>query len=404
MKKRLVAIVLVMLLAFPGGMVLANQNYSEIALAYLTETYNVPAERIQLFEGGTMALEAISESFWYAKFNINPEGSVTEGGVKPLPGDTPVSDRGELTILPFSPDGSIYGGVYIRLKTGEILELEQMEAYYLADREKAAAEWERLQKEAGKLDVYLYQKLQTTSEKVKVAIFPVFKETAELRERYEDLKAQYPKHTLGMPSLQEMFGFNGYSVRTLPGVMEVPEPMDLPEGIEIDSKPTPEIRPLPAEEGASGGGQGSVEPYPGRDDISRVAPDEEYWRLYEEFAQKLEAIRLDGIAASIGEITAALDDRGIAYEIRDAVIVAEMTAAEIQAVADLAAVASIHEDMIFTTMDELLRSGAEAAPAIAQDADGVASARSFFWIIIPAACLAAALAFYLAKRRTSHAK
>ena len=118
--------VLLVLLALPVTPALAGKN-SDAALGYLMEKYSVPAEQIQLFEAGTLTLEQLGESFWFAKYDIYPEGKTSSGGVEPLPADTPVSDRGELFEVRPSDDGTIYGGLYISEKTGKILDQKEME-------------------------------------------------------------------------------------------------------------------------------------------------------------------------------------------------------------------------------------------------------------------------------------
>jgi hypothetical protein len=178
MKKKITAMLLVILLLLPAFPVMAEE-YRALALDYLTETHNVPAERIELFEGGNMTLEYSDESFWMARFTILPEGRTASDESQVLPSDTPVSDRGLLIEGKPSDDGSIYGGIYIRIKTGEIVSQADMDAYFLAEQKIAEKEWERLRKEAGKLDVPLYQKLQNVSatEIINVIIIPTFAET-----------------------------------------------------------------------------------------------------------------------------------------------------------------------------------------------------------------------------------
>ncbi len=63
-------------------------GYIDTATDYLMERHNVPAEQIQIHEGGMMDLEKLGESFWFAKYTILPEGvglNPREGPEKFLP-------------------------------------------------------------------------------------------------------------------------------------------------------------------------------------------------------------------------------------------------------------------------------------------------------------------------------
>jgi hypothetical protein len=78
-------------------------------------------------------------------------------------------------------------------------------------------------------------------------------------------------------------------------------------------------------------------------------------------------------------------------------IVAELTAAQIQEIAQLSEVQSVHEDAIFTTMDGVFRTdelAGEAAPALANDSDtgNTNSPSPYLLLLIPFALLAAFLA------------
>ncbi|MDW7652298.1 MAG: hypothetical protein SCM57_13305, partial [Bacillota bacterium] len=136
MIKKFILLVLFILLTLPAASMLAG-DYPQIALRYIMETYNVPAERIELYQGEMMTLEHLGESFWFAKFTINPEGTGSSGEVQPLPPDTPVSDRGELIEQRPAGDGTIYSGVYINTESGEVLSLQEMEPKMAEDRRLA---------------------------------------------------------------------------------------------------------------------------------------------------------------------------------------------------------------------------------------------------------------------------
>ena len=190
--------------------------------------------------------------------------------------------------LPISSQSydTTYGGVYIREKTGEILSLDEMDSYFVADRNKAEAEWERLRKEAGKLDVSLYSKLieMAAGDTVKVIIYPAFIETAAIQKQFEALKAKYPEFTSDLPKLSEMFTGGYYTI-------ELPEPMILREGIPVDLPL--ELTESEQGSGSSGVSTPSFEGRPALKDDNQ--PNDEYWQRYSAFQSELEEIRRAGL-------------------------------------------------------------------------------------------------------------
>ena len=405
---------LLMLTALPAF----AANNRDLAMNFLMEKYDVPAEQIELFEGGTMTLAQIGENFWSAKYTIYKDGTAIPDRTEPIttPEDIPTSDRG-LLIAPDQNDGNTYGGIYIREKTGEILSLEEMDSYFLADSTKAEAEWERLRKEAGKLDVSLYSKLKTMAagDKVKVIIYPAFIETAALQAQYEALKARYPEFAKDLPKLSEIFS-GGYYAITLPAPMILREgiPMDLPLGPTEAGQGSTEAGqgsteagqgPTEAVQGSTEAGQGSsssIEPAGASSDPSAGRPNDENWQLYTAFQEELDAIRRAGLAPSLSAIGTKLGTMNISYELNDNFVTTELNTAQINEIATLSDVDAVYEDAIFTTMDLAENARQVAAPATNQDeAQAESQAKqsaSLLWLLLLIPATAAA---YIIRKRTT---
>jgi hypothetical protein len=327
-------------------------DYRETAMAYLKTKYDVPENEIQLFEGGMMELELTGESFWCAKYIIGPvEPSITGGGdpgARPDGGQTkalppgaepaPIADpaldpdRGTSTlILPVPPedviqDDHVYGALYIRVKTGEVLEMDEAESYFVAERVLQEREWERLRLEAGKLDVSLYLKLKgvAASEKITVWIHPAAVVTETIRARFAAIKAKYPKIAEGLELADLLSYARAYIMPAVGRDVIVPE-----------------------------GSGGTAEPgvvEPGKTEPAPV-PEDEYWREYSEFWQQIEELRAQAVAPSLAAIRSALEDNGIAYREEGTAVTADMTAGQIRAIAELPPVEAIYEYVIYTLMD-----------------------------------------------------
>ncbi|NLN06249.1 MAG: hypothetical protein GX167_01335, partial [Firmicutes bacterium] len=209
MKKRLsfmLAAVLTLAVALPGF----AADYRQAAIDFLVEKYGVPADHVHVFEGDKIVLEYLQESFWCAKYEISADGPSSQTTpsqppdaiepappqVMPMPLPEPVlpdeptapADRVDPNTTVSSPPRydtgdlparATTGVVYIREKTGEVLDEAGMETYFLRERELAAAAWEQLRKEAGKIEVNFYQRLKGAAarDKFNVRIFPTFTET-----------------------------------------------------------------------------------------------------------------------------------------------------------------------------------------------------------------------------------
>jgi hypothetical protein len=378
-----------------------------MAIDHLRAKYGVPEDHIQLFEGGTMELEYTGESFWYAKYIIGLDGKPETGGTEPgsdgtrstppepKPAILPAPDTTRPAILPMPPDEPsrdekvVYGGVYIRLKTGQVLDMEEAQDYFIAERETAVREWERLRAEAGKLDVSLYLKLKSlpSGEKVTVWLYPAHVITDGIRAQFAALKQKYPGMGEGL-DLDALFMTcaQGYIARDLiacdDGSCAMPE-------LTIETRPA-----IGGGDGATSGGGasdpgGSVKPaiWEGKPepDVLRpdVQPDDEYWRAYNVFWAAVEEIRLQAVAQSISEIRAALERMGVTYREESACVVADLTAGQIQEIAELKAVAGVCEETLFTTMVDaslMIRGGGDAgertAPPTAETKNAAAAIAS----------------------------
>jgi hypothetical protein len=402
MKKMLSLLLMSLLMANMVTPALGS-DYRTSAILYLTEKYSVREERIELHEGGVMELQYISESFWFAKFSILPEGVPKQefnGEIRPLPAPEPAPDdlgTIEPAILPAPPrdivdDGYLYGGVYIRLKTGEILELKEMERYHEAERRLMEQEWERLRQEAGKLEVSLYQKLQglSAAEKVAVRIDPVPVETDEVIAQFAVVKGKYPELSKGM----ELADFLPYGY--VPGFRGGTEPSGGGSGSDAVSDPV--LR------GESPREKSDIIASVDRPDIDN-AQDEEYWQEQNAFWQELERIRQQSIAPSLDGIRNFLAGIGVAYQENGMSISADMTAAEIRQVSELPLVATVFEEMLYETMDKDMAVPTRGtAPNERNNEFGESAGLQSKRYYLPATILFAAfiVAFVVIRRRRAH--
>lgn len=407
MKKSL-ALLLTLSLLFTMAAPVWGAGYRDTALAWVMEKYGVPAESVEIFEGGMLKLEKIGESFWHAKYTVyrdgkavppetsQPETAPPAPETKIAP-DTSVSTR-PILVDPMPPanDNMIYGVVYIREKNGTVMTEKEMEEFFIRDRELAEAEWEQLRREAGKLDVSLYQKLKTLAagEKVKVILLPVFASTDALEQQFTALKEKYPEFTEGLGGLSQIF--SGYAVPYF-----APEPMIepavTPEGATGAGSAPGSAVSLPAETWPAKTDNGQSEPYPAKDmPVLEESPNagtndeaaDEYWRRYAAFQEELETLRQAGISGSLSAIASKLDSMALTYTASPNQLLVEMTAAQINEIAKLAEVEAVYEDAVFTTMDAAFRSGVkeEAAATAAPSDDGSKSAAekttSPLWLLL----------------------
>ncbi|MEW6524720.1 MAG: hypothetical protein AB1445_14455 [Bacillota bacterium] len=123
-------------------------SHRDAALSYMATKYEASTDQVGLLHEGMIQLELTAESFWFAKYSIGGSGSQPAGTghrlPQPLPLPAPPTKEPGTAIEPAPPDrvGAVYGGVYIRTKTGEILEMEEAARYFLAEQALVTARWE----------------------------------------------------------------------------------------------------------------------------------------------------------------------------------------------------------------------------------------------------------------------
>lgn len=417
-------------------------SHKETALDYLMKKYNVPKEKIELYEGGITELKFTSESFWLAKYIIFTGEKPSSGAIKgekpqqivpePMPMPAPDSKRlpaaepmpmpapdmsadGRKDIAPLPPQGpagggDIYGGIYIRIKTGEVLEMEKVETFFIAENKLAQQEWERLRKEAGKIDVSLYQKILglPAAEKVKVSIQPNPVETDNLKAQFEVLKKKYPEYTSGMELSNILpYGY-GYAVPESRGGgvsssggstgYAVPA-VDAPLNYVASAADAAVSYVVPDNQGKStptSTKQNAV-------DLPLVI-NEKSRQEYSAMWGELDKIRQQAVMPSLSDIKKALDSKGAAYKEIGNSISAELTTAQIQEVAKLSSVSAVFEEATYTTMDAAMgarddlsvRSSApSAAKAVSMEVGNAENPSSNLYIIvITLILLAAAIIIY----------
>ncbi|NLZ38334.1 MAG: hypothetical protein GX893_01825 [Firmicutes bacterium] len=380
----LLVLILLLLTAEPGF----AAEYYQTAVEYLAKKYEVPTDRVQVHEGDKITLEYLQESFWCAKYEILSDGQTpvaspqSPGTIEPVPPQVMPLPEPILEEEPpeakheIDPDSSVSslprydtggsassntGIIYIREKTAEILDDAGMEAYFLRERELAATAWEKLRQEAGKVEVNFYKRLQEADAQTKfsVRIVPTFTETAELTQRFKELKSRYPEYSRGISSLKELFGSTAYGVTGLEAVADV---AILPSAAAAD---TPLVQ-------GEAEGAGSMPAYGGDSAGEPVRDLPVIEEDYEAYYKELEAIRLTGLEASARIITDKLSALGISHTYENGVVAAELTKAQINELVDLDAVQLISDDQYYAM--ETGRSLGNAVTQTADDLEGAASA------------------------------
>jgi len=388
--KKLLSLLLVPLMLLCTVAPVFGADYRQIAETYLQDKYGGKGAAIEVFEGGVMELEFTKESFWYAKYMINTEGkssnSPTDGKRLPIvgiePAIMPAPDNGTkpepaLTpqILPLPPqdiyyDNYIYGAVYIHLKTGKILEMDEMEPYYNAEGLLAQQEWERLSKEAGKIDVYLYRKLQgmSASQKIKVSIQPTTVISDELKAAFAALKTKYPKIAAEINyELENLIGGYGVSGNSRVGFAVAEDLVGGPDKA-VSSGTMPAV---------------IIDPARPTDKPLIIDPkhDDEYWQQMNAFWSEVEQLRQQSMAQSIFAIEAELMQMGVEYTATSYGVIAELSVTQLNVIAQHSVVAIVYEEQEYSTMAPELYSGRGAAVdnkmlALAATEDATAQASS----------------------------
>lgn len=342
MRRWLPVLLALLLLLTPAAPALAA-DYRATAIDYLRTKYEVADDQIHLYEGSILELELTGESFWCAKYSIGPDEERVNPGV-PEPAPDEVRPEGavepgkelpggagrEPQLLPLPPDGSsatpgadTWGALYIRVSTGKVLEGEAAESYFTAERQLAAGRWERLRLEAGKLDVSLYLKVKelVPSERVAVCLYPTPVISEAISTRFDAIRQNYPEFTEGIE---------------LTDLLSVRIGLVGPDGVATDL-------PLPRAAEPEG-----VEPAYRPEDGERW---EEYRREYSAFSEQIEQLRADAAAASLSAIESALEETAVAFREEGSALVADLTAGEIRALAELPSVAMISQYAVYDILD-----------------------------------------------------
>lgn len=420
------ALALLLGLAAPA---LAAPDYAGIAMAYIKAKHGVTEAKIQMYEGGLMELEFTRESFWVARYiaalkgELPPmatdlsRGAEPSGGIEPaiMPAPGPSTrplplPQPDPAVPPKPPiddpyKDCVFGEVFIRVKTGEVLDSRAMEGYWAAEQALAEREWERLRQEAGKLDVSLYRKLLTlpAGEKLTVWVHPAPVVTDELLAQFAALQAKYPKVAPGA-KLADLLA-NDYA-QILPAVM-----MDGGQG---GAAPPTTGKTTPAQ---------SPEGTTFAPDQNRSATDaglitrmdDEYWRDQAAFWQEFEAIRLHALTPSMAALREAMAGMDMAYTDKETSLTADLTAAQIRAVGDLRCVSTVHEDQVFhalggegsvlrgsTTDLKSLGDSGHAAPTVPLVRDGASDTLGSYALPLGAGVIiVVALGGFAARRRRS---
>ncbi len=321
-------------------------DYMNTAVSYLVAKHGVDENQIELFEGGIIELRHIGESLWFAKYSVNTGES---SSVRTRPAPVPPADGRELegSVEPVSPEyyGGIYGMMYIRVKTGAVLEMEEAERYFAEDYRLAAAEWERLQKEAGKLDVNLFLRLKSAAahETLLVVIIPAFVETQAIKDQMESLKAKYPDYIYEIDEIDPRWWASPYDAPPYhrPETSGWRGEASFPSTGASQEQPTVTILPLPL---------------PALD--TETWDGDPYRQDYTTFRDELRAIMEQGYTEQQSAIESVLADMGVAYSRPEYgfLLYAELSVSQIDAIAVLPEVATIYEEVPF-------RMDADVAPS-----------------------------------------
>jgi hypothetical protein len=203
-------------------------------------------------------------------------------------------------------------------------------------------------------------------EKLSVWIQPVPTISEELRAEFAALRAKYPRVAAGIDAELDQLLFP-QSANILPMTWAT------------DLGSTASDAPVSSQAGAgAGGGTGSTEPAIGggriepapattigqiEPDVIRPGVDDEYWQESVAFWDGVEQIRLKAVGPAMETLKGAMDEMGLTYAEQGQAqgyayaLVADLTVAQINAVAELECVMAVFEDAIFTTMDAMVGLG-----------------------------------------------
>ena len=373
--RKLLSLLLVPLLLLTVALPATGSGYHEKAMEYILEKYGISEKSVQLHEGGIIEFEFTGESFWVARYIIASDGQAIprqpdgnspspEPGEKPEPmplprpigaPDAPMPPSSGSASSPASPpqdiyyDNMTYGAIYIHVKSGTILEMEDMEPYYLAENLLAEQEWARWRSEAGKLEVSLYRRLKgmAATDEVTVLLMPTPVITDALQEQFDTLKAKYPQ--IGEHLELEDVLFNSYGhghAFPMPYIRDEAVPPD--QGVSSHGGTIGSVAPAKPQSIDGAPPNVIVDQAPG---IEPYFYDEEYWEPYQSFWRAVDEIREQAVSASLSDISATLDDLGVTYSNRSTAIEALITVEQVDQIADLDAVSNIMEHYNYAEMD-----------------------------------------------------
>lgn len=223
-------------------------------------------------------------------------------------------------------------------ETGEYLADDGVYALMEAERLLAAKEYQRLQEQAGKMDISLYKQIQENPQaEYQVYITPVYKISDNLN---EEIQALYEEYGLEAP---EDIGNHG----RVPGYTKEGQgqsgsssggalPPDLPQTTPQESAIEPVPQTTPFQEPA-------IDPALPRDlatptDLDKPVasdcePAADFYQPYpEEFYSALNTLYNQGYAEATSNLSQYLDGIGAQYQVNPGYIVATLTAAQIQAI------------------------------------------------------------------------
>jgi hypothetical protein len=319
--KKMMALCLTLALIIGGAAPGLADSYEQQASAYLAQQLGVPQEQIKV-SGSLQDLPLTGEQFWAGRYYIGeatpPSPPAASGDREEVPGEA----------------GHSGGAIFIRIKTGEIMDYREAEPFFNAERERWEKEQEKLRQEAGRIEVGLYLKLVNASpDRLFTVIFrPLYVETEAMKKEIEKIYAAYP----------EFFPEEG--VREFPGTVPVPGEVVVvpavppaPAGEESPPAPAGEASPAapagpidpakPAEAPTpsplpAGGKDKTVSSDMVREPI-KVEPDGENashrdkegdWERYQAMSERLQEIYRQGCSANLELLIGELEALGIEYE------------------------------------------------------------------------------------------
>lgn len=284
-----------------AGVPAAAEEVQPELIEFICETYAVSKDKLMVFESYEISLS-------YLDINLSIHTWVTE---------------------------SIKGQVAWHQEEQRFIAEDELAQLVSQEQDLANQEFQQLQQQAGKMDVWLYQQVQAGKEDAvyEIYIYPVLDLTPSLEKQIRDLYAAY-----GLEAPPELdSGYMGYggtvdSVRSEPGGSGAVEPgfpgEDCPPS-PMPGEGTASIEPIPADTvpipepiiGADGtGAVGGDDPVSSIDD-REVIPEEFYTALNQLYAQ--------GFAQSLANLKAYLDTLNIKYREEMNVIFAAATGAQI---------------------------------------------------------------------------